>query len=181
MSYRKENKQFLDILDLVKQTLKGTRFLLDVDANEPVDPEDDDDPIWKEYYEEIGVNPEIGYAEHRVEHHGHSQTISILDPTVQAPYVINDHNKIYHSGLVTLCENYEDFDEYFVHRSVCYMYDEINLDSSTDADADDDSETISIQKLKKYIKKNLLSDLETLSAACLKLKELRESVQVSTL
>ena len=181
MSYREENKQFLDILDLVKQTIKGTRFLIDVNANEPEDPEDDDDPIWNEYYEEIGINPELGHAEHRVEHYGISQTISILDPTVQAPYVINDHNKIYHSSLVTLCENYEDFDEYFVHRSVCYMYDAINMDSSTDADADDDDETISIQKLKKYIKKNLLSDLETLSAACLKLKELRESVRVSTL
>lgn len=157
--------EFKSIYNLVKKTLKNTKYVVITNVT-------DDDSI---QLHDKGRSKDIVL---RVEREfGH--TIAIVNPEVQAPYE-SDERKFYNNALVTITENHEDFNEYCIDRVVSYMYDSINLDSSTvkteGTNDIGDIEYISKVNVKKYIKENLLIELDKLSAYTIKLKELRENL-----
>lgn len=180
MSYKEDNKDFLSFIDSVHKLIKDTKYKMFIGIDEP-DVEWDEEhphPDWLEY-DEYDKNEE--FKNHTcTSRDGWGQKIMIFNPEVQKPYQFGDGKCNYSYPLIEICQNYEDYDEYYICRNAAYMYDSIDFCSTTD-DHDYCEKHISKSNIKNYIKNDLLNDLETLSDASKKLAELHNSIKLTPL
>ena len=180
MSYKEDNKDFLSLIDSVHKLIKDTKYKMFISIDEP-DVEWDEEhphPDWLEY-DEYDKNEE--FKNHTCTNRdGWGQKIMIFNPEVQKPYQFSDDKCNYSYPLIEICQNYENYDEYYICRNATYMYDSIDFESTTD-DHDYCEKHISKTNIKNYIKNDLLNDLETLSDASKKLAELHNSITLTTL
>lgn len=178
MSYLKENELILTTAKNVKEALKGTRFQVYIKISEPDEPYDEDElsEAWKEYLELDLDDTQL----HRCDERIYGQGIAIMDPTVQGP---RDCGKYfdYKHPLMVFEENYENYNQYSVTRQIGYMYDFIDPGVDTKPIKDWRETYVTHKNLQAYIKDKMLEDLEILSAKTKALKELRESINLSSL
>lgn len=166
MSYREDNKMFLDLLDAVREVLKGTKYKVYVSSlREPESHYDEDNPSddWKEF---ITLDEDPALHECQVSFDGWGQKIAILDPTVQKP----SYDNTYKDALVVLTEDYEHFDRYFISRMASFRYDAIRCDSETRPEFYD--WFIKYEDTMDYVRNHLLADLVQLSLMSSKLAAL---------
>ena len=176
MSYREDNKMFLDLLDAVREVLKDTNYKVYVSSlSEPESHYDEDNPSddWKEF---IALDKDPALHECECSFDGWGQKIAILDPTVQKPTYDNH----YKYAQVVLTEDYEHFDRYFISRMASYRFDAICCDSETRPSFTE--WFIKYEDTMEYVRNHLLSDLEYLSSMSKKLAELhKEASNLSAL
>lgn len=167
----KDNKEFLDLIDLVHETLKGTNYKMFISIDEPDVEWDEEHPHedWLDY-DKYDKNPEfknnICY-----EDSGWGQIIRILDPDTQAPYRHRGGDANYRYPIVEIWQNYEDYDQYTITRNAAYMYDVIHYGQTTNDD-DYEERYSNYKTVINYVKKDLLNDLKLLSETNKKLAEI---------
>lgn len=179
MSYKEDNKDFLGFIDSVYKLIKGTKYKMYISIDEPDVRWDENNPHpdWMEY-DAYDKNEE--FKGHTCHSEGWGQKIMIFNPEVQKPYWYSENSCNYKYPLIEICQNYEDYDQYYICRNAAHMYDAIDFGSTTD-DHDYCEKYISKSNIKNYIKKDLLNDLEVLSDASKKLAELRDSIKLAPL
>lgn len=173
--YREDNKEFLDLVDLVYKKLKGTRYRMYINIGEPDTDydEDDPDPNWQDYLKYDG-NPE--FHEHICTNTSSmGQFIHIYDPETQKPYNGYGGDFIYANPLVSFWQDYDSGDRYELGRNAAYMYDVINYGVSIDKDSDDDG--VSYKVVVDYVKKDMLNDLAVLSEMTVNLGKMHDGVK----
>ena len=167
----KDNKEFLDLIDLVQEKLKGTNYKMFISIDEPDVEWDEEHPHedWLDY-DKYDKNPEF---KNNICHEdsGWGQIIRILDPDTQAPYRFSGGDANYRYPIVEIWQNYEDYDQYTITRNAAYMYDVIHYGQTTNND-DYEERYSDYKTVINYVKKDLLNDLKLLSETNKKLAEI---------
>lgn len=164
-----DNKEFLDLIDLVQAKLKGTNYKMYISIDEPDVEWDEENPHedWLAY-DKYDKNPK--FKNHKIDLSGWGQGIAILDPDTQAPYKISKKEFHYKNPLVQFWQNYEDTDQYDIIRNASYMYDVIHYGQTTNSDYRE--KYITYKNVVKYVENDLLNDLKVLSEITKKLAEI---------
>ena len=165
-----DNKEFLDLIDLVQEKLKGTNYKMYISIHEPDVEWDEEHPHedWLDY-DKYDKNPK--FKNHEVSSDGWGQKIAILDPDTQAPYKFSKTKFSYKHPLVQFWQNYEHYSQYDIVRNAAYMYDVIHYGQTTD-NGPYYEEYITYKDVLKYVENDLLNDLKVLSEATKKLAEI---------
>lgn len=164
-----DNKDFLDLIDLVQKKLKGTNYKMYISICEPDVEWDENNPHedWLDY-DKYDKNPK--FNNHETHSDGWGQKIAILDPDTQAPYKFSKTKFSYKHPLVQFWQNYEYNDRYGMARNAAYMYDVIHYGQTTNSDYEE--KYITYENIVKYVENDLLNDLKVLSEATRKLAEI---------
>lgn len=164
-----DNKEFLDLIDLVQEKLKGTNYKMFISINEPDVEWDAEHPHedWLDY-DKYDKNP--AFKNHRIDFSGWGQEIAILDPDTQAPHKISKKEFHYKHALLAIWQDYEHYSQYDIIRNASYMYDVIHYGQTTNPDYEE--KYITYENVVKYVENDLLNDLRVLSEATKKLAEI---------
>lgn len=169
--YRKDNHAFLDLIDLIYEMLKDTKYKMYIHIREPLEEWDEENPHpdWIEY-DKYDKNPE--FKKHiSDEGGGWGQSIKILDPETQAPYCGYGRTFRYNNPLIEIWQDYEHYDRYEIIRNAAYMYDVIHYGQTTN-NKDYREKAITYKTVLNYVKNSLINDLAILSEATKKLAEI---------
>lgn len=164
-----DNKEFLDLIDLVQKKLKGTNYKMFISIDEPDVEWDTEHPHddWLDY-DKYDKNPK--FKNHKIDLNGWGQKIAILDPDTQAPHKISKNEFHYKQALLTIWQDYEHSSQYDIIRNASYMYDVIHYGQTTNSDYEE--KYITYENVVKYVENDLLNDLKVLSEATKKLAEI---------
>lgn len=164
-----DNKEFLDLVDLVQKKLKGTNYKMYININEPDVEWDEEHPHedWLDY-DKYDKNPK--FKNHKIDLDGWGQEIAILDPDTQAPHKFSKNGFHYKHPLIQFWQDYDYTSRYDIVRNASYMYDVIHYGQTTNSDYEE--KYITYENIVKYVETDMLNDLRALSEATKKLAEL---------
>lgn len=164
-----DNKEFLDLIDLVQKKLKGTNYKIYISIDEPDVEWDETHPHedWLDY-DKYDKNP--AFKNHKIDLDGWGQKIAILDPDTQAPNKFSKNGFYYKYPLVQFWQDYDYTSRYDIVRNAAYMYDVIRYGQTTNSDYEE--KYITYENIVKYVENDLLNDLKVLSEATKKLAEI---------
>lgn len=134
-------RQFVEIYNLISETLKDTPYkVISGISGDDFYEDDPDYETFKDFKPTSDIN--FLFYNYRI-----STVLVIVHPDI----CIND--KSYATCcLMSFIQNYENYDHYFISRNACFNYQDISLDKYCK----------NVKNVKKYIQTKLVNDLNNL-------------------
>ena len=154
------SRQFKKIYKAVNEILKDTQYLVVPDINE-------------EEYKTLGFKKSDFNYTMGILDRWWGNKIFIIDPLVQKPRF---KDNVYSNYLISITENYDDYEQYFLHREVSCKRAQINVDKSIVEEV-----FSTYDQIISYVNNQMLNDLHKLSATTDQLNTLVENLKLNNL